>query len=322
MATHYNKPPLPLSEQAQLLLDRGLGCNDKTRLESYLSSIGYYRLSAYWLIFEEPCQDDELRTHQFISGSDFDTILKLYIFDRKLRLLLMEAIERIEVALRAQWSRNLALHGLTLRTNNSLNHCGSHAYMNPDLFKNPRQHIQDLAKIDREFESSKEVFIEHYKGKYSTPPLPPIWVVVETMSLGMLSRWFQNTKDTTTKKAIMRAFGMPTIEILESVFHALTPVRNICAHHSRLWNRCFAISLPKINRMRNSLIPQDAPNHQARHLYNYLVVIDVLMRAISPNSSWKNRLMDLLTTIEPCHYRRMGFPDDWKEREPWKNNTP
>jgi abortive infection bacteriophage resistance protein len=94
MAIHYNKPPLSISDQAQLLLDRGLGCNDKTRLESYLSSIGYYRLSAYWLIFEQPCQQDNPRTHQFVPDADFDTILKLYIFDRKLRLLLMEAIER------------------------------------------------------------------------------------------------------------------------------------------------------------------------------------------------------------------------------------
>ena len=305
----YNKPPLSIQEQAQLLLDRGLLCDDKVRLESYLSSIGYYRLSAYWLLFEQSRLHDSSRNHQFVPDTTFNKILNLYIFDRKLRLLVMEAIERIEIALRAQWSGTLALHG------------DSHAYMKADLFKNPRQHIQDLAKIDREFENNKETFIQHYKENYSSPPLPPIWAVVETMTLGMLSRWFKNTKDTATKKVIMKAFGMPTIEILESVFHALTPVRNVCAHHSRLLNRCFTISLPKINRMRNSLIPQTAPNHQARHLYNYLVVIEALMRAISPNSSWKNRLMDLLNTIESNDHKAMGFSNDWQEHKPWKDNA-
>ena len=304
----YNKPPLSAQEQAQLLLDRGLICNDTTRLESYLSSIGYYRLSAYWLPFEQCRLNDSSRNHQFIQNTRFEKILNLYIFDRKLRLLVMEAIERIEVALRAQWSSTLALHN------------DSHAYMKADLFKDPRQHIQDLAKIDREFENNKETFILHYKKNYSSPPLPPIWAVVETMTLGMLSRWFQNTKDTTTKKAIMKAFGMPTIEILEGVFHALTPVRNVCAHHSRLWNRCFTISLPKIKRMQDSLIPQTAPNHQDRHLYNYLIVIDALIRAISPNSSWKNRLMVLLNTIESSDHKAMGFPDDWQDRKPWKDS--
>lgn len=316
--SNYNKPPLSIQDQTRLLLARGLICDNIERLESYLSSIGYYRLSAYWLPFEQSPSCNSSRNHQFLPNTHFEKILNLYIFDRKLRLLVMEAIERIEVALRAQWSRNLALHGLGLRKDSESNHSGSHAYMNPDLFKNSRQHIQDLVKIDREFEGSKEVFVEHYKSKYSTPPLPPIWVVVETMTLGTLSRWFQNTKDTATKKVIMRAFGMPTIEITESVFHALTPVRNVCAYHCRLWNRRFALTFPNIKRLRGNLVPENSPNHQAHYLYNYLVILSVLMKSINPNSSWKNRLIDLLKTIESRNYQAMGFPVDWKERSAWQ----
>lgn len=307
MSRNYDKTPLSIQDQAQLLIDRGLICEDKVRLERYLSSIGYYRLSAYWLPFEQSrLHDDSSRNHLFIPNTRLEKILSLYIFDRKLRLLVMEAIERIEVALRAHWSNSLALHG------------GGHAYMKTDLFKNPRQHIQDLAKIDRTFDDNKEAFIQHYKQTYSSPPLPPIWAVVETMTLGTLSRWFQNTKDTATKKTIMTAFAMPTVDIIESVFHTLTPVRNVCAHHNRLWNRCFVLTLPDIKRMRDSLLPKSSPKRQANHLYNYLVVIESLMRAVSPQSRWKNRLMALLDTIETNDHKAMGFPDDWKERKPWK----
>ena len=103
--TVYDKTPLSVSEQSQLLLDRGLICTDKARLERYLTSIGYYRLSAYWLPFEQPASNSlSRRNHQFVPGTTFDKILNLYIFDRKLRLLVMEAIERIEVSLRSQWS--------------------------------------------------------------------------------------------------------------------------------------------------------------------------------------------------------------------------
>ena len=144
MRCDYCKPPLSISEQAQLLIDRGLICDDddRQRLESYLSSIGYYRLSAYWLPFYST------DTERFSENTHFDTILSLYIFDRKLRLLVMEAIERIEVALRAQWSGKLALHG------------GSHAYMKVDFFKCQLKHIKNLAKIANVMDS-KETFIQH-----------------------------------------------------------------------------------------------------------------------------------------------------------------
>ncbi|MCK9398212.1 MAG: Abi family protein [Methylobacter sp.] len=305
MAVHYNKPPLSISDQAPLLLNRGLICTDKARLERYLSSIGYYRLSAYWLPFEHPSINGN-RNHQFVHNTDFDKILGLYIFDRKLRLLVMEAIERVEVALRSQWSCSLAL-----ATNDS------HAYMNPVLFKCPRRHIRNLAKIDREFDNSSETFIQHYKDSYNSPSFPPIWAVVETMTLGTLSHWFANTNDTETKKNIRTAFGLPNADIAEKVFHALTPVRNVCAHHSRLWNRRFTISLPHIKRFSTNLVPQNSPHHQAHYLYNYLVVMAFLMNAINPGSSWKSRLMDLLNTVTASNHKAMGFPDDWQERRLW-----
>ena len=111
---------------------------------------------------------------------------------------------------------------------------------------------------------------------------------------------------------------MPTIDILEKVFHTLTPIRNVCAHHSRLWNRRFAMSLPQIKRFKDSLVPENSPNHQANHLYNYLVVIAILMQAVSPNSSWKSRLIDFLNTVTPNRHKTMGFPADWQNRGIWK----
>jgi abortive infection bacteriophage resistance protein len=307
MAAHYNKPPLSISDQAQLLLDRGLICTNKDRLERYLTSIGYYRLSAYWLPFEQPITNgSSRRNHQFIPNTNFDEILGLYIFDRKLRLLVMEAIERIEVALRSQWSSSLAL-----ATNDS------HAYMNPVLFKCPRRHIRNLAKIDREFDKSSEKFIEHYKNNYHSPPFPSIWAVVETMTLGTLSHWFSDTTNVRMKNRIRIVFGLPTVDIAEKVFHALTPVRNACAHHGRLWNRRFTMSLPHIKRFNPNLVPQNSPHHQDHYLYNYLVLMAFLMNAINPGSSWKSRLMNLLGTVTAGNHKAMGFPDDWQERRLW-----
>lgn len=319
----YNKLSLSIPEQAQLLLDKGLICNDRERLERYLSTIGYYRLKVYWLPYLS-------KDKQFLPNTTFDQILKLYIFDRKLRLLVAEALERIEVTLRAHWSNKLA--------NN--NNGGSHAYMNPSFFRSVKRltYLQEFKELESKLNSLKprnekqkspEDFIQHYKDNYDSPLLPPIWGVTEIMTFGMLSRWFQITKDNVVEKeSIIQWFGMPTtpkdsFRYFESILHNLTLVRNICAHHGRLWDRQFVFSLPDkycavwMKGRFNDTNTKKLDNH----LFNYLVVIEALLRAISPKTSWKNRLMELLKTIEPGNYKKMGFPDNWQEREPWKSNV-
>lgn len=302
----YSKQPLSVADQAKLLIDRGLICGDIPRLEHYLAHIGYYRLSAYWKQFEQKPPPGQPLQHKFKPNTSFEQILNLYIFDRKLRLMVLEAIERIEVAVRARWVSAMAL-----------NH-GSHAHMRSDLFKCPWKHTRDIARIAGELEKSGESFVTHYRTNYHEPFLPPIWVVAETMSFGTLSRWLQYTQDTNLKKGIMRGLGMPTVEVMEGVLHALTPVRNVCAHHSRLWNRRFAMSLPAIKRIRDRLVPPNSPNHQDHHIYNYLVVVEFMLYSITPKSTWKRRLIALFDNmLTNDELRAMGFPNDWKTRKPW-----
>lgn len=302
----YSKPPLSIDEQATRLIQRGLVCDNPDRLKHYLIHIGYYRLSAYWLPFEQTPVEPNSRNHSFKADTTFDRVLDLYDFDRKLRLLVMNAIERIKVAVRTRWADAMAMHH------------GSHAHMNSDLFKDPWQHQQDLATLSREIKKSKEVFIKHYRDQYSKPFLPPIWAIVEMMSFGQLSYWFSNTSNTEIKKEVMRSLKFPTIEVLEKVLHTLTPVRNTAAHHGRLWNRQFPMTLPKIKRLRERVVPNGAPNKQGHCIFNYLVIVEYLKSVINPTGQWKDRLMSLLGTVLDSDLKAMGFPEDWREREPWK----
>jgi abortive infection bacteriophage resistance protein len=308
----YNKPPLSVPDQAQQLLDRGMVCNDRPRLEHYLSHIGYYRLSAYWLPFEQPTGNGESRNHLFLPDTTFEQVLNLYVFDRKLRLLVMEAIERIEVAVRTRWASTMALRH------------GSHAYMDSTLFKSPEKHASDLARMAGELRDSNESFVVHYRKKYDDPTLPPIWAVVETLSLGGLSRWFKSTNDNQVKRQVAQALGMPTIEMLEQVLHALTPMRNICAHHARLWNRRFTFQLPNIKRLHGQIETETihTPDGQTqvqstREIYNFLVVIQYLMLIINPGTSWGVRLAQHIRVLSPEQQPSMGFPADWEMRQSW-----
>jgi abortive infection bacteriophage resistance protein len=301
----YRKPLLSIEVLTNSLIERGL-CKDedKEQLKHFLSSIGYHRLSPYWNLFKDAQSQNKPRYFQ--SGTNLDTILKLYDFDRKLRLLVMESIEHIEVALRAYWSQEL---------DNST----SHGYMDSNLFRNLDDHTESLKLLGKELLDNKEPFIVHYRKKYCQPKhRPPIWAVVEIMSFRTLSKWFENTQQDIQEK-IADKFQIPNvyerIKKTEGVFHSLTDIRNVCAHHGRLWNRNIPNSagvIMKIGMLQNN----------PKLLYNHLVLIHHLIFAISQENTWIKHLINLLNEVEPCYHKKMGFPDDWKEREPWKSNAP
>lgn len=309
----YEKPALTIEQQIEQLLARGLVCADLGRLHHYLRHVGYYRLSAYSLPFEVPGDTDAAsRTHVFVAGTTFEQILDLYVFDRKLRLLVLEALERIETAARSLWADALAMA------------FGPHAYMRPDLFSDPWRHTGDVAHLARELERSSETFVKHYRRTYDPPHLPPVWAVAETMSFGALSRWIAATRDSDVKRSVARGFGLPSNEVMQSVLHALTPVRNTCAHHARLWNRHFVLKQPLIRRLEGAMAIEETQDEGGRRqrqprreIYNHLVVIEHMMRRINPGSGWRARLMGHVETASEGQRGAMGFPADWRERAPW-----
>lgn len=119
----YDKPPNSVDEQVSLLKGRGLVCADEALVRRcWLVTVGYYRLSAYWLPYELPPPAGQTRSKAFAPDTSFESIVDIYTFDRQLRLLVMEAIERIEIALRASWTHRLSLAS------------GPHAHTDPSLF--------------------------------------------------------------------------------------------------------------------------------------------------------------------------------------------
>lgn len=301
----YDKPVTNPIQQLDKMKERGFIIPDNNIFQKRILSIGYYRLSAYTLPFEVGYHDDGTRNHQLKRPTYFDEILDLYEFDRRLRLHVIDAIERIEVALRSRWSDQLALES------------NSHAYLNSTYFRDQIEYAKDLVKLHTDITRSTESYIDHYKQQYNDPPLPPVWVAVGTTSLGQLSRWYKNTASTNVKREVMRYFGMPTIEAFEGVLHSLTPVRNICAHHGRLWNRKFTFRLPNIKVLKEQLIPHSQHNTNDLLIHNYLVVINALMKNASLDTDWFSNLKDLLNSRHPWQLTLMGFGTDWMEKLPW-----
>lgn len=306
----YTKPALSFDDQLDQLARRGMTIPNRAKAQQHLEHISYYRLSGYWLPFEATAPTAAGRCHTFSSGITFDMVVDLYVFDRKLRLMVMEAIERIEVSLRTRWSHELATT------------YDPHAFLNSSRFKDPIRHAEDLVKLNRDIRGSKEVFIESYRKKYKEPELPPSWMACEVMTMGALSRWYQNLMDGSLKKRVAQGLGIKTVDVFESILHHLTVVRNICAHHGRLWNRRLVVIFEQPHSLNARMVPHPTspqdPSVEHRYLFNTLVLLDGLMMHITTGSSWTRRLTELLTQSPTVDPKSMGFPSTWKTREPWK----
>lgn len=311
----FQKPAHSIDDQIATLHGRGLAIPDTERARHYLRNISYFRLSAYTRPFYQP----GLEEHRFLEGSAFDDVLRLYVFDRELRLLLLDAIERLEVALRAQLANTLAEHH------------GPHGYLDASIFDTRYNHAWLLNKLESTSQGRDvESFLTHYRMKYqSAPTQPPIWMAAELLTFKEVSTLFANLRLPRDTQRIERHFGWKT-PVLRSWFRSLSDLRNVCAHHGRVWNRVFG-SRPEIPRK----VPANWPNipgkiatgsHENpeqrldphRRLYFQLVVIESLMQVVSPTSQWAERLVALLDRYPDVSRPHMGFPENWEQEPFWQ----
>ncbi|GGP48145.1 CAAX amino protease [Shewanella algicola] len=298
----FTKHPTTFAEQVQILLSHGIIIPDPVKAEFYLSQLNYYRLAAYCLPFEI-----NHATHQVALGTTFDDVLNLYIFDRELRLLLLDAIERIEVSLRTKMAYHLS-HGYNT----------AHPHLDQTIFKNKTRYQAGLKNLQSEVTKSNEDFIRHLTAKYQEVS-PPIWAVVELMTMGQLSKWYSNIAKRADRQAISVNWGLNE-QVTTSFCEHLSLVRNIAAHHARLWNRKITkkMTLPTKGPAKLlasiSNLPDQDPN--LRKLYNTLTMTLYLMNVIAPNNQLKVRLKNLIAR-HGIDTLKMGLPQNWEKRPLW-----
>jgi len=297
---NYTKPAVSIADQILRLKERGLSILDEEKATSYLGNISYYRLRAYTY----PFQDNDNPDHPFINKIGFEDIINLYVFDRQFRLFVLDAIEKIEISMRTQVIYQWAMS------------YGGHWHLDSSLFRNSVQFANDFNRLQQEVDRSVETFIKHYKSKYTNPKEPPCWMALEVSSFGLLSLIFRNLKFGKEKKAITKYYGLPDVAILENWMHSFSNIRNICAHHGRLWNRRLTAHIKLPNRPKNPFINN-------KHLLPYkiyasLCCMKYVLDIISPNNTFKERLKNLMEICPLAQEKEMGFPSNWANENFWK----
>lgn len=311
----YNKPALALNDLVGRLSQRGLLISDPDRAERYLRHIGYYRLSPYTIPFQSGRPDHLFREH-----TSFDDVLDLYVFDRALRLLVLDALERVEVAVRAALTDNMS----------TIYH-DPHWYLNPEHMQDAGKH-DGLLRIVREScesrlrgspERGDDVLVhrsalEHYLTTYQSPELPPSWLMVETLTIGQLTSTYRNLRRRADRTAVAASVGL-TAPVLESWLQTYVRVRNVCAHHGRLWNVGLGVypAIPNSSAI-SWLSGFDAlPERSRKRLYPVLVSLQSTLDSVSPSSSWARRLHSLLHTRPRMNLDGMGVPQGWANDNFW-----
>ena len=302
---HYTKPALTFEQQAQRLLDRGLVGIGKNALAKQLTMVNYYRLSAYWYPFKRI--DPNNGNEHFATGTTFNQIWKRYTFDRRLRLLIMDAIEYFEVAiLRTRMVEQFTLlHG-------PFGYCDINSY-GSGFAQNEFAVLMD--DINEAVSRSNEEFVTRFQQKYSSEPHLPLWMVVEVLTYGQLFTMFRHV-DWQEQKQIAQVYDLYP-PVLNSWLKTLNYVRNACAHHSRLWNRELPIR-PIIPNQKNSpefYLPQIVDNHR---IYSVLTLLRYMLRYINPDCDWQTRLESLLQEYPYIPISSMGFPTNWGASPIWR----
>lgn len=304
MLMHYHKPTIPVKDQIQLLKSRGLLMGDESLAEHYLNNISYYRLAGYWW----PMQADKVN-HLFKTNSRFEDVVALYSFDSELRLLLFNAIKRIEIGLRTRMINHLA------------HEVDPWWFENPLIFKNKLAFAVNLKAIDRDLKNSKEVFIrQHYQKYHADSRRPPAWKTLEVVSFGLLSKLYGNLgSHIESKDTIAKEINTVNHTFLRTWLQSLSQIRNICAHHGRLWNKNLPGRpklLPRPPAPWLTLVPPVSQHHA---LYVHVCCMKYLLDAISPGHRFTLKLKTLFCKYPSVDLDALGFSKIWDKEPLWKS---
>jgi abortive infection bacteriophage resistance protein len=293
----YLKPFLPYTAQLALLKARGMKFADENKALHLLENISYHRFSGYWY----PLLIDK-QNQVFKPNATFEAAFDLYLFDRELRQLMISELEKIEVAVRTKMAYLLsAVHGAFWIDSQSL-------FASPDIYQ------ATLAKIREELLRSDDDVIASFQSRYSNP-YPPSYMLLEITSFGTLLRLYNNLLPCRLKKDIAATFGLPD-SVFASWLHCIVSIRNVCAHHERLWNRKLRI-LPLFPRKTQNpwLADKTVANNR---LFYALSMIIYLLNTVNPNHTFRQKLENLFCKYPNVDRAAMGFPANWHSEPLWR----
>lgn len=353
MTPHFCKTR---EELAYLLVSRGMVSSSGLSMDElqceichHLSQVNYHRLAAYWFQFRRPLNraQTEKRAKTFLPGTCWERIVEYYRFDHQLRLLLFDAISRIEIALREQVASVLAARlPDSVNPQNSVAHYRS-TFHTAKHGKNGKSHFTSMMeKVNAVYHGSDSIEARHYlRDKHITEArFLPVWAFMEFATFGNLNILFSVGLKSTIVAEIATQFGFSSREFFVSAVSLLHRVRNQCAHQGRVWNRHWLQFSPhgkakpvlktpdrrswtyQISKQDEWQLAEDEPDCLLQSpvcTAAALTVCSVMLRAIAPRCDWRKRLFSLFSDCGiPAIHQEVGFAyADWQKHPLWSEEA-
>lgn len=291
----YTDPSLSIEEQILLLKDRNLSFENEDKALHLLQNVSMFRMKGYLY----PFQEDKVN-HIYRNGATFEEAYELYCFDSDLRRLLFKRIEQIEVSVRTVFNEIFA-------SANNYNW-----YIDPNNFRNAREHEGLLNSIRRELDRSDDDQIVSFFQSYSNE-WPPSWMAMEVSSFGTLSLLYKQINSGASKRSVASYYGLRDT-VFESWIHSLVYVRNICGHHSRLWNRSLRIQPVTPRKCAHPFVTQQV---RTNRVYYVFCIIKYFLNTIEPDNNFTSQINWLFIEHPSANIQALNFPQGWEMEALW-----
>ncbi|HEY5743339.1 MAG TPA: Abi family protein [Chryseolinea sp.] len=321
----YAKNALTLEQQADQLMTRGLVA-DRNELIGRLKVVNYYRLSGYLYPFRVRSTAGDL-TDSFLPGTTLEMVWRRYNFDRRLRIILLDAIERIEVAVRTR----LVYH--FVQAHGPFGHLNARnlpGFKQRPLWKRCWRNLKALvklkglersayllwlAKLQNEKNRASDTFVKHFTKMYGDQhDYLPLWMACELMTCETALQ-LANGVDRIVIKQVAADFGFPDEQLL-SWTKAIFTMRNSCAHHARIWNRVFGVK-PSVPGKNKNPKWHATPGFANDRVGLILTVCHHWLGKVSTTTQWKERLFVLFDEYPEIPLAEMGIPTNWRTHALW-----
>lgn len=292
---HYNQPQISVEKQIATLKDESLVFMNEDKARRLLTHISLFRIKSYLYPFRKTGE------RNFKQESTFEQAYSLYKFDSELRKLICSELEKIEVSIRTQLSYIQTAHSGIFWFADSVN------------FTQSSFHQALMTKLHNELDRSDDDQIVEFRRRYSDP-FPPSWITMEVTSFGTLSMLYKGLRNGRSKRALANGYGLSDT-VMESWLHAIVYVRNICAHHSRLWNKNLRIRPLVPRHTRYPFLSNPTQNNR---VFYVLSIILYLLKTVNPQNTFAKRVRLLLEKYPHVDFLAMGFPYHWEQELLWQ----
>lgn len=278
------KKAFTIEQQIARLKSNGMVFDNEEKAKEILLDVGYYRLGFYSFPYEIKFPCLEHRDHKLKQGTTFKNVYDLYEFDTRLRRMLLNALDRIEVNIRTKIIYHISLRYIE----------------DPCWFVN-RKYV--ASQFVNDFEDQvyavmrKNPVIQHHHANHSGI-YAPAWKTIEFMTIGNIITLYDSLKEPEAKDLVANEYGCSK-GVFYNYIETIRVLRNKCAHGGCIYRMHFPRGI--------KLLPAGISADCRHNIKGGIEVVKYMLGRISQarKNDLEDRINELIQSIETIEAKKV-----------------